>query len=525
MAATPVKLNLLLLERDELEEEMRLRNITDHDKIGISELIAKLEQEGAGNAVAPTALPTTAWASEYRICRNKFDVLYRLVTTDPVNASLQVRMWHLGQRLNRMKLANPDADNVLSLITQYSTMKDQLNLVIRTGSRPKQHVTAAATANTDTADISGNQSDFHGFSPIPAAYQSATDANNQATGGPAPVVNTHPAHTDAWPIRQRHIPAYNPAVPPPEVRGHAAPVEPAVGVEYRPRGFMGNAMARWPIRFNGIIKDLSIEQFIFRVENMAAADGISRATLTLGIHFLLTGKAADFFWVYREKNPEATWEQLKAALKARYATQHKDVEIRREIADRKQAAGESFGEFVTSVESLAARLRRRMEEDELIENLRQNMSHRLQTALMMHQDLTLPELEEHCIRFERLWNSQADYMKRPVAMRPRVNELLEADNFRVQAKQDDMMDAIEALQIRPAIAAIGNRNDYIICWNCKDLGHNFKDCLTKIDHVFCFGCGAENVYRPQCTKCAAGNGKRDVLGGVRRPNPFTPKTL
>lgn len=518
MAATSEALNLLLLERDELEEELKLRKISSQDQGGLDKLLKMLEQEGAGDAATPAPLSTTAWRTEFQICRNKFDGLYKLVTSDPRNASLRVRIWHLGQRLQRMKMVNPESEEVLSLITQYVTMKDQLNLIIRTGARPKERTNATTTnTNTENANISGSQSDFLGFSPVSSANQSAS---GQPLAG-----NTNPANADVFSNRQRYIPPYNPTIPPPEVPGYAPPVVQAVGMEYRPRGFMGNAMARWPIRFNGIVKDLSIEQFIFRVENMAAADGISRAALTLGIHFLLTGKAADFFWVYREKNPEATWEQLKAALKGRYAAQHKDVEIRRLIADRKQAPGESFGEYVTSVESLAARLRRRMEEDELIENLRQNMNYRLQTALMLHQNLTLPELEEHCLSFERLWNAQADSMKRPVATRAHVHELMEADNFKQQPNQDNILDAVDALRIRPPITNDDNKGEYIVCWNCKDLGHTFLDCMTPTNRVFCFGCGAENTYRPQCKKCAAGNEKRGALGGVRRPNPFTPKTM
>lgn len=143
----------------------------------------------------------------------------------------------------------------------------------------------------------------------------------------------------------------------------------------------------------------------------------------------------------------------------------------------------------------------------------------------MHQNLTLPELEEHCLSFERLWNTQLDSLKRPGPIRARVHELLEPSDLKLESKMDNMTDAIEALQIRPANNANNNRGEYKICWNCKDMGHTFMDCMTPVNRVFCFGCGADNTYKPQCPKCTAGNEKRDVLGGVRRPNPFTPKTI
>ncbi|XP_032309157.1 uncharacterized protein LOC116655405 [Drosophila ananassae] len=40
----------------------------------------------------------------------------------------------------------------------------------------------------------------------------------------------------------------------------------------------------------------------------------------------------------------------------------------------------------------------------------------------------------------------------------------------------------------------------LICWNCRKEGHRYHDCAGK-RKVFCFGCGAPNVYKPSCPKC------------------------
>lgn len=40
------------------------------------------------------------------------------------------------------------------------------------------------------------------------------------------------------------------------------------------------------------------------------------------------------------------------------------------------------------------------------------------------------------------------------------------------------------------------------CWNCDQLGHHWQDCLYDRT-VFCYGCGAKQVYKPNCLKCNA----------------------
>lgn len=75
---------------------------------------------------------------------------------------------------------------------------------------------------------------------------------------------------------------------------------------------------------------------------------------------------------------------VKCVLRERYATQDSDIEIRKAIADRRQATGESFADFSIDIEALAARMRRPMGESEVIEYLRNNMNYRLQDALTQY---------------------------------------------------------------------------------------------------------------------------------------------
>ncbi|EDV90303.1 GH24668 [Drosophila grimshawi] len=48
------------------------------------------------------------------------------------------------------------------------------------------------------------------------------------------------------------------------------------------------------------------------------------------------------------------------------------------------------------------------------------------------------------------------------------------------------------------IAAIHHAN--ITCWYCDVKGHVWENCLAQ-RRIFCYGCGALNVYKPQCKVC------------------------
>ena len=56
------------------------------------------------------------------------------------------------------------------------------------------------------------------------------------------------------------------------------------------------------------------------------------------------------------------------------------------------------------------------------------------------------------------------------------------------------------------ISEIDRASD-VVCWNCRKKGHRFTDCLDERS-IFCVGCGAENIYKPNCINCQnQGNGR------------------
>ena len=52
------------------------------------------------------------------------------------------------------------------------------------------------------------------------------------------------------------------------------------------------------------------------------------------------------------------------------------------------------------------------------------------------------------------------------------------------------------------VNAIQNQDKVLRCYDCDEIGHYWYDCL-KARTIFCYGCGAKNTYKPQCSTCSS----------------------
>lgn len=305
-----------------------------------------------------------------------------------------------------------------------------------------------------------------------------------------------------------------------------------------PRVGLSQIISRWTVRFGGNKKDLPIDEFLFRVENLAAADMVPLNNLVGGLHHLLFDNASDFYWILRRKYPGATWLQVKNSLKAHFGKQENDFEIRNVIMNRKQGMREEFGEFSLAVECLAARLTRPMYEGDLVDILRENMSSRLRDRLLMVPIDSIDHLKAYCKRYERLWATTTD-RSRDNRFNLRVAEVeLPMDEpainlsggsngglnqLAIMSSETNrpQMEPLELSAINRDLPTVRRSDEYAICWNCRDIGHTYVDCTANERRIFCFGCGENGVIKPRCAKCNPGNaGTGGNPSGRSRPNPF-----
>lgn len=314
-------------------------------------------------------------------------------------------------------------------------------------------------------------------------------------------------------------------------------------------------MSKWGLQFGGAPNDLPVEEFILRVETLARVYRVPQAALTVSILQLLTGTASSWYWTFIRNYPTATWPQARATLQRAFRRNASDEAIRRLIMDRLQLPSETFTQFQLAIEALELRLAERMTEQQLVDILRRNMLPHVQDKLLFHHINSLYDLQECVYQVEEHVQRQLELqpIRRPTH---RIHELsappLAAEEFGValpynppsivapptssgmvnwrsnpfgvQMDNPDQqyMPEQQEVNLICAIAPPQDRNQFVTCWNCDDLGHTFVDCAAN-RIIFCYGCGTKNVVRPQCPKCSLrlvqGNGQRSVrpIGNLQRP--------
>lgn len=266
-----------------------------------------------------------------------------------------------------------------------------------------------------------------------------------------------------------------------------------------------NAISSWRLKFSGRSGSLSVEEFFFRVEVLAAGERLPHEHLVSYVHQMLEGKASDWYWLYRRKYPCLSWNQLKGAMLREFQDYTSDLDIRRYVDMRKQGGRESFADFRLDIESKVARMRNPIKELELVEITRRNMKPALQNALAKDIFSNMDTLQDACQIFERLWLRLG--MSPDPGLARRVNEISYDEHpedtqiCAVQGSEDTQICAVQGSEEPKQILS----KEYLICWNCHDMGHGFMDCPSPPLHIFCFGCGAEGTVKPKCSKCRLGN--------------------
>lgn len=282
----------------------------------------------------------------------------------------------------------------------------------------------------------------------------------------------------------------------------------------------GHRIHQWSLRFDGGDNGIDAEDFLFRVERQAQLYGVSERALSIGIGELLQGRVVQWYWNFQREYANATWDQLKEAFLRRFGlNQNTDFEIRARIEARKQKPGERFCEFCQDIESLALRLLHKMLTKELVEVLRRNMCLPLRRALWRVRTDTVDELISMCKEYEHLFmNEESRWQSAGPKGNRHVNELMQDTVQWNPYAQYRMSQPDHETPFLEAMQSGANRNEMMICWNCKDLGHTFTQCPRQRNHIFCFSCGMSGVLKAECPKCT-GNSRRGAMqAGASRPS-------
>lgn len=193
------------------------------------------------------------------------------------------------------------------------------------------------------------------------------------------------------------------------------------------------------------------------------------------------------------------------AIRDQYKYMKSSFDLIEEIRSRKQRHGESYDNFFDALSVIADRLPRQMAEEEFIEIIARNLRPEIRQDLLYVPIRSLSHLRRLVQMRENLWNDEN--VRKTLAQRA-PNPGFPARRHVSEIDQEPSPD-----QTQCHVDAINTSNSNYKCWNCDNSGHNWQDCLEERT-IFCYGCGAKNVYKPQCTRCIT----RSQLSKNLKPN-------
>lgn len=219
------------------------------------------------------------------------------------------------------------------------------------------------------------------------------------------------------------------------------------------------------------------------------------------LHVLLAGKAKTWYWRYHKQAPAIDWNSFCTALRYEFRDYRSTYDLREEIRNRKQLPNETFTSFYDSIMSMLDRLPVPMEETELVEMLTRNLRPDIRHELLYVPVLSVAHLRKLVQMRENLLN-EATCRRTSLT---RTSLPTHATRRNVSAigldETEENIPVLEESQIS-AVALQSSHARQINCWNCEAEGHPWDMC-TKERKIFCYGCGAKNVYKPQCEICMA----------------------
>lgn len=263
---------------------------------------------------------------------------------------------------------------------------------------------------------------------------------------------------------------------------------------------IGSIIHSWHLQFDGSSNGLNVEEFIYRVHSLTHDNFNGDFTLICkNLNILLSGKAKNWYWRYRKQVSTVDWNSFCTALRSQYRDYKTCFDIREELRNRKQKPTENFDTFYEAISSIVDRLSSPIQESELVEIITRNLLPGIRQDLLYLQIESISHLRKLVQKRENFLNDEhvrRNLLSRNQNIPPLKRQITEIENQGGSSETNDnsFVDA--------EVDAIKTYSPNIQCWNCGDLGHHWEDCL-KDRKIFCYGCGAKEVYKPNCSTCLA----------------------
>lgn len=251
----------------------------------------------------------------------------------------------------------------------------------------------------------------------------------------------------------------------------------------------------WHLKFDGSSNGHTIDEFLYRVKTLTneTLNG-DFSLICKNLNTILSGKAREWYWRYHKSVQTITWEEFCKDIRGQYKDMKSSFDLREELRNRKQKSGESYDNFFDALCMIADRLPKPLSEVEFVEIIARNLRPEIRQDLLYVPVYSLSHLRKLVQMRENFLSDE--YVRRTLVQRHQNPNPFPRKMVAEVGQEDHGPESESELHIE----ALQRSESNYKCWNCDNLGHHWQDCLESRT-VFCYGCGAKNIYKPQCVKC------------------------
>lgn len=280
---------------------------------------------------------------------------------------------------------------------------------------------------------------------------------------------------------------------------------------------------QWRINFSGDGQGLHLYDFLSQVAMLQRAEQVSDEELLYSVVHLLSGRAKQWYGsVYGTFN---SWRDLVDAFKYEFLPTNYEYSLLDDISNRKQKSTESFGEYLTHMQSLFRCVSLPIPEQHKLYIVQKNLSPRYSLCVAPIEIRSLKQLAEVCRRVDSANTTNRTAIGLPFEQQSqnsgsrwrnnyRSNQVHEIENEQISAEDCENELCAVRHQRRQNPSTVEKKSDRENnCYNCKKSGHAFRTCPEPRKGVFCYICGGQDVTSKTCNRCCLGNEEGNLAKG------------
>ena len=222
------------------------------------------------------------------------------------------------------------------------------------------------------------------------------------------------------------------------------------------------------------------------------------------------------------------------ALKNEFLPKNYDYQLFSDVSERRQKPNETFAEYITHMNALFNCLSILITQEHKLYIVQKNLLQKYAQAVAPFDVRSIADLSELCRRVDNAtMSTQRKSISLPFEQLAHPNFDFRQNRQPYLPNRNNVCNLELNREMVPEVCALRNRRNenrpnepnqeraqniidpeapnWLVCWNCQEHGHSFRECPKPRTGVFCYKCGTPNNVVHKCRHCAGNaNGNREI---------------